>query len=104
MSEWLLVIAMSLLTFFPRYIPIGLAGKVKISPLIERSLKFVPIAVLTSIITQSSFFREGELALNITNYYLIATLVSFITARASNHVFLVVSVGMATFFLLKWLF
>jgi len=102
MNEWLLVVSMSLLTFVPRYIPIGLAGKVKIPTLIEKSLKFVPIAVLTSIVTQSSFIQRGELALNINNHYLIATLASFVAAKISNQVFLVVIVGMVTFFLLKW--
>ena len=103
MNEWLLIFGMTLLTFTPRYLPLGFSGKVKINPIIGKSLKFVPVAVLTSIITQSSLFREGELVLDISNYYLIATVVSFVTAKFINHLFIIVTVGMVTFFMLKYI-
>ena len=35
MDEWLLIAAMSVLTFTPRYLPFGLAGKVKIPPFLR---------------------------------------------------------------------
>ena len=53
MNEWIIIVAMGVLTFTPRYLPFAFAGKVKIPPIIEKALTFVPTAVLTSIITQS---------------------------------------------------
>ena len=104
MNDWFLIFGMFILTFFPRYIPLGLAGKVKIPDFIESSLKFVPIAVLTSIITQSSLIREGEISLNFSNYYLVATFVSFVVSKLTNQLLIVVATGMVVFYILKWMF
>jgi len=103
MNEWGLILGMFLMTFSTRYIPLVLAGKFKIPSLIERALRYVPIAVLTSIITQSSLIQQGELYLNINNYYLLATLVSFFTARITSKLFIVVAVGMFSFFMMRML-
>ena len=103
MNEWLLIGAMTVLTFTPRYLPFGMAGKVKIPPILERALTFVPIAVLTSIITQSSLIRDGELALNLANYHLLAVLAAFATALISRQLFIIVTVGLAAFIMAKWL-
>ena len=103
MNEWLLIAAMTVLTFTPRYLPFGLAGKVKIPPILERSLTYVPIAVLTSIITQSSLIREGELALNLANHHLIAVLAAFVTALISRRLFLIVAAGLVAFLMAKCL-
>jgi branched-subunit amino acid transport protein len=103
MNEWLLIAAMTVLTFTPRYLPFGLAGKVKIPPILERALTFVPIAVLTSIITQSSLIREGELALNLANHHLIAVLAAFVTALISRRLYLIVAAGLVAFLMAKCL-
>ena len=103
MNEWLLIEAMTVLTFTPRYLPFGLAGKVKIPPILERALTFVPIAILTSIITQSSLIREGELALNLANHHLIAVLAAFVTALISRRLFLIVAAGLVAFLMAKCL-
>ncbi|MEZ7852943.1 MAG: AzlD domain-containing protein [SAR324 cluster bacterium] len=103
MNEWLLIAAMTVLTFTPRYLPFGLAGKVKIPPILERSLTYVPIAVLTSIITQSSIIREGELAINLTNHHLLAVLAAFVSALISRRLFVIVTVGLTIFVVAKLL-
>tara|TARA_Y100001970_G_C14238657_1_gene863508 strand:- start:214 stop:528 length:315 start_codon:yes stop_codon:yes gene_type:complete len=103
MSDWLLIIAMSFITFIPRYLPFGLASVIKIPPTIASYLKFVPIAVLTSIITNSSIIREGVLSINFTNYYLYAALVSFVVAKITNHLFIIVLSGMSVFYIIKWI-
>ena len=104
MNDWLLIILMSFFTFVPRYLPFLFAGRIKIPQLIENSLNFVPIAVLTSIITQSSLIRDGELSIEFSNYYLYAALISFLISRITNNLFLVVSIGMSIFYILKWIF
>ena len=80
-----------------------MAGKVKIPPILESALTLVPIAVLTSIITQSSLIREGELALYLANHHLLAVLAAFITALINRRLFVIVTVGLAAFLIAKWL-
>ncbi|MEE9444098.1 MAG: AzlD domain-containing protein [Cocleimonas sp.] len=104
MTEWLLIIGMAVLTFLPRYLPFGLAGKVHIPPLMARALSFVPIAVLTVIIVQSAFVREGEIVLSLQNHYLIPTTLSFFVALFTRQLYLTIFIGLVTFALMKWLF
>jgi branched-subunit amino acid transport protein len=58
---------------------------------------------LTSIITQSSLIREGELALNLANHHLIAVLAAFVTALISRRLYLIVAAGLVAFLMAKCL-
>ena len=104
MNDWVLIFGMAALTFFPRYIPFALAGKVKIPPLVSQALAFVPIAVLSVIIVQTSFVRDGVLALNFENHHMLAAIVAFIVALISRHQFLTIICGLVSFALMEWLF
>jgi len=64
MNDWIFIACMTALTFFPRYIPFALAGKVEIPSWISRALAYVPIAVLSSIVVQTSVIREGNILCN----------------------------------------
>ena len=103
MSDWILILSMGALTFLPRYLPFILAGKVSISPVISQALSFVPIAVLTVIVVQTGFFRDGELAFNIQNHQLIASLFAFLVAVTFRHMFLTITIGLIAFGLCEWL-
>ena len=94
---WWLIVAMTALTFLPRYIPLALAGKIHIPPLLVQALEFVPIAVLTAIIVQVSLVREGEVLLSTENHYLIASVLAFVTALVSRHLMLTIVVGLVVF-------
>ena len=104
MTEWLLIIGMALVTFLPRYLPFGLAGKVVIPPLIARALSFVPIAVLTVIIVQTSFFRQGELSLSLDNHYLLASVIAFFAALFTKQLYWTIFLGLLSFGAMKLLF
>ncbi|MEE9327116.1 MAG: AzlD domain-containing protein [Cocleimonas sp.] len=104
MSDWMLILSMALLTFLPRYLPFALAGKVKIPSVVSEALVFVPIAVLTVIVVQSAFIRDGELALNLQNHHMLASIIAFIVAVISRHMFLTIVMGLVSFALLEWLF
>lgn len=94
---WWLIVAMTVLTFLPRYIPLALAGKIHIPPLLVQALEFVPIAVLTAIIVQATMVREGEVLVSTENHYLIASVLAFVTALVSRHLMLTIVVGLVTF-------
>ena len=97
MTDWMLIAGMALLTFLPRYIPIALAGKVQIPDWLSRSLTYVPIAVLSSIVVQTTLVRDGNLSLGLDNAHLIAAIAAFITAALSRHMFLTIAVGLIVF-------
>ena len=97
MDEWLLIIGMMAVTFSPRYLPIALAGRFRIHPLLRRALEFVPIAVLTAIISQTSLIHNGELDLNFDNAYLYGLIAAILTAWVSKHTFLTILVGLLVY-------
>ncbi len=97
MNEWLLIIGMMAVTFTPRYLPIALAGRFRIHPLLRRALEFVPIAVLTAIISQASLIHNGELDLAFDNAYLYGLLAAIITAWISKNTFTTIIVGLVAY-------
>ena len=98
MDEWLLIIGMITVTFSPRYLPIALAGRFRIHPLLRRALEFVPIAVLTSIISQTSLIHDGELDLAFDNAYLYGLIAAILMAWISKHTFKTILVGLLVYF------
>mgnify|MGYP001604326552 CR=1 FL=1 len=101
MNEWLLIALMAAVTYLPRYLPLALAGKVRLPPILELGLDFVPIAVLTAIIGQSALIRDGALDMSLGNYHAIAALVAFLVALVTRHLFITIVAGLACFTLLK---
>lgn len=104
MNEWLLIALMALVTYVPRYLPMGLAGRVQLPPLLEQALDFVPIAVLTAIVAQAAMIRDGEYAFALDNYHALAALAAFFVAVVTRHLFLTIAAGLICFVLLKLLF
>jgi len=100
---WWLIVGMTALTFLPRYLPLALAGKVHIPPLLAQALEFVPIAVLTAIIVQVSLVRDGNVMISTENPYLIASVLAFLTALKTRHLMLTIVVGLVTFSLCRFI-
>lgn len=94
MNEWFLIIGMMVVTFSPRYLPIALAGRFRIHPLLKRALEFVPIAVLTAIISQTSLIHDGEFNLAFDNAHLYGLVAAIATAWITKHTFKTILVGL----------
>ena len=103
MNDWLLIALMAVVTFVPRYLPFALAGRVKLPATLERGLDFVPVAVLTAIIAQTTLIRGGEFDLTIGNLHAIAAAAAFVAALVTRHLFLTIAVGLLVFGGLKLL-
>lgn len=103
MNYWSLIFAMALVTFLPRYLPMAFANKLRLSPLILRALEFVPIAVLSVIIAQASFYRAGGLDISFSNFHLIAAAVAVITGVLTRQLFTTIMAGLFVFVLLKFI-
>lgn len=97
MTEWGLILGMALLTFVPRYLPFGLAGKISLSPLLKSALNYVPIAVLTAIVVQNSLIRDGVIEFSVHNHHLVATAAALLTAILSRHLFLTIAIGLISY-------
>lgn len=78
--EWLLILGMVLVTFIPRYLPFALLDKLVFPEWFLNALTYVPIAVLTTIVAQNTFFLQGELMLEINNYRLLTAIAAVLIA------------------------
>lgn len=103
MNEWTLIAGMAALTFGPRYLPLALAGRVKIPPLIEQALRFVPIAVLSAIITQTTLIHQGAVDFTLNNAHLLAAIAACLVAWFSRGLFLTVAIGLLTYGVARWI-
>jgi len=103
MSNSLFIVGMVALTFIPRYIPFLLAGKIALPQWAKRALHYVPIAVLTAIVSQASLIHQGAVQFDIANHHLLAASVSFLVALTTRHMFLTISIGLVVFALARWL-
>lgn len=101
MNYWWLIVAMALVTFIPRYLPMAFANKLNLPPVLLRALEFVPIAVLSVIIAQATFYRAGVLDISFTNAHLIAASVAVLVGVLSRRMFPTIFIGLITFAVLK---
>ena len=101
---WLAMIGLGLLTFLTRFSFIALLERWQTPPIVQRALRFVPIAVLTAIIIPELVLPNGTLDLNPYNPRLLAGLVATVVAWKTKNVILTIVVGMALLWLLQLLF
>lgn len=99
MKEWILIFGMMVLTFIPRYIPMALADRFHIPPVLRKSLEYVPIAVLSAIIAQTTFVKGGTLDFSPENAYLYGVIAAFATSLATRKLFLTILIGLIAYVL-----
>jgi branched-subunit amino acid transport protein len=101
MNDWVLIGLMALVTYLPRYLPLALAGRVSVPPLLENALNFVPIAVLSAIVAQAALIRGGELDVSLGNYHALSALAALVAAVVTRHLFLTIGTGLVCFLVLR---
>jgi len=101
MTLWLTIIAAGLITFAIRLSFILLWGRVDIPLWLQRSLRFVPPAVLTAIIFPELFLPSGSLNLSLGNARLIAGILAGLVAWRTRNIILTILVGMGVLLLLQ---
>jgi len=101
MTLWLTIFAAGLITFAIRLSFILLWGRVDIPLWLQRSLRFVPPAVLTAIIFPELFLPSGSLNLSLGNARLIAGILAGLVAWRTRNIILTILVGMGVLLLLQ---
>lgn len=103
-AEMLLVlIVIGVITFGFRLSFIALMDKLRLPPLLQRALRFVPAAALTAIITPELFIHDGAIFLSPMNLRLIAGVIAIVVAWRTKNTLLTIAVGMVALWVLQWL-
>jgi branched-subunit amino acid transport protein len=100
MNYWLIIIAMGIVTFGIRLLPIVLLGRIEIPLVVQRALRFVPPAVLSAIIAPELLMPGGQLNVSPGNARLIAGLLATVVAWRTKNVLLTIAVGMIALWVL----
>ena len=101
MNIWVIMIIGGLLTFATRLSFIFLLDRIQVPDWFQRSLRFVPAAVLSAIILPELTSPNGTLFLSWRNPQLLAGLVAILVAWKTKNVLLTILAGMAALFLFK---
>ncbi|MFN8598404.1 MAG: AzlD domain-containing protein [Anaerolineae bacterium] len=101
MNYWLIIIAMGVVTFGIRLLPIVLLGRVEIPLVVQRALRFVPPAVLSAIVAPELLMPGGQFNLSLGNARLIAGVLATVVAWRTKNVLLTIAVGMIALWVLS---
>ena len=101
MSVWLTILCAGIITFAIRLSLIALMGRVEVSPLVQRALRFVPPAVLSAIIFPELLRHSGQLDVSPGNTRLLAGALAALVAWRTKNVLLTIGVGMAALWILQ---
>jgi branched-subunit amino acid transport protein len=101
MNYWPIIIAMGVVTFGIRLLPIALLGRIEIPVVVQRALRFVPPAVLSAIIAPELLIPGGKFDLSPGNARLIAGLIATLVAWRTKNVLATIAVGMIALWVLS---
>jgi len=101
MSIWWVMILAGLLTFLMRLSFILLIGRREIPVLLNRTLRFIPPAVLSAIVFPELFLSNGEVNISIDNARLIAGIIAIVIAWKTKSVVWTILSGMFSLWLIQ---
>lgn len=97
----LMLIVIGAITFGFRLSFIALMDKLRLPPLLQRALRFVPAAALTAIITPELLIQNGAIFLSPMNVRLIAGAIAVIVAWRTKNTLLTIAIGMIALWVLQ---
>jgi len=98
---WATIISIGLLTLSIRLSFIVFMGNMQVSPIAQQALRFVPIAVLSALISPALFFPSGSLDVSLSNTRLLAGILAILVAWRTKNVLLTIFSGMACLLILQ---
>ncbi|BFM48133.1 AzlD domain-containing protein [Marinomonas sp. THO17] len=97
-----ILVGMFAVTFGVRFVLLARAHKVTMPLYVEQALKYVPVAVLTAIITPMIFMPDKHLAIQFTNPWLLGALAAFTVGIWRQHQLLTIVIGVGVFFIARY--
>jgi branched-subunit amino acid transport protein len=95
--EFILIAGMAAVTFAIRFFLFALADRIRMAAWIERSLRFIPPAVLTAITLPAVLLPKGDWHLSGSNPYLISALAAAAAGIATRNLLATIGIGLGAF-------
>jgi branched-subunit amino acid transport protein len=101
MTLWMIILAGGIITFATRLSFILLLEKISMPALLQRALRFVPVAVFSALIFPMVFPQEDKLAFTPLNPRLISACLAALVAWRTRNILLTILVGMVALFVFQ---
>lgn len=98
----LIIAGMFIVTFGVRFVLLARAHKVTMPLYVEQALKYVPVAVLTAIITPMVTMPDKQLDLHFDNPWLLGAVAAFLVGIWRQQQLLTIVVGVVVFFVARY--
>jgi len=103
MTTWLIILAVSIVTFLLRASFLVFADPHRFPHRFRQALTFVPPAVLAAIVAPGLLLRDGVLDVSASNERFVAGLVAIVATIFARNATAAIAAGMSTLWLLQWL-
>jgi branched-subunit amino acid transport protein len=100
----LTVLAMGLVTYLIRLVPIALFTRLKMPVWAQQTMRYVPTAVLAALIVPELLRPGGNLDISLGNARLLGGVIAIVVAWRTRNVLLTVVVGMVVLWAVQALF
>ncbi len=97
----LLILCIGVVTFSLRLSFILLLGKIKLPILLEKALRFVPVAVLPAIIVPAILLQNDTLNISLGNERLLAASIAIVVAWRTQNVLATIMLGMISLWVIQ---
>ena len=98
---WTIIIGGMLVTYVTRLSFILLIPQERVPDLIKRALRYVPPAVLATLILPDLLLSDASLQIDLQNFRLIAGALAALVSWRTENTWLTIGVGMASLWLLS---
>lgn len=88
------ILGMAVVTYLPRFLPLWVLSTRQLPQIYVDWLRFVPAAVMASMLLPSLMLTDGRLNIHTNNLFLLAALPTFLFALKTRHFFGTIVVGM----------
>lgn len=94
-------IGMCIVSYLPRVLPPFVLAKVKISPFVERWLRYIPTSVFGALVFSEIFLKDGRLNIVAANINIWASLLVLIVAVKTHSLAKSIMTGLVAFWFLE---
>jgi len=100
-TMFLIILGMAVATYLTRVTLLVFGKRVNFPPLFLRSLRYIPIAMLSAIIFPAVLAPQGAIYISAKNPYLLAALATVVAVRLTKNSVVGIVVGMGLILLLR---
>ncbi|WP_069998076.1 AzlD domain-containing protein [Cellulosilyticum sp. I15G10I2] len=99
-----IILGAGLATYFTRFPLLVISGNREIPPRVTKFMSYIAPAVLTSLIVPAIFIKQGHIDISFNNNYIVASVITALSAYCSKNMLLSVITGICTVGILMYIF